>query len=295
MLNNHQLIKGFEKEVLFLSSLYKFFNFFSSNEIRVLVYHHIEKKEFNLFYKQMTLIKKNWNFITPRQFDDHIKGKHRLKGKNVLLTFDDGFYSNFIVAKKILKKLKIKAIFFIPSDFAKINLASRARTFIKKNILDQDLPKDFRTTKNMTFKNLKYLIKAGHEIGGHSKTHINLGLTKNNKMLKDEIIISKLDMEKMLNITIKHFAFTYGNYKSMSKNSLKLALSQYEFIYSCLRGNNYNNKKNQIIKRDAIYLKKGSKLLLIFLSGLIDLKYFFQILNINKLIKKLLNNKLIIS
>ena len=288
MLNNHKLIYGFEREVIFLSTLYRFLNFFSLNEIRVLVYHHIEKEEFDLFYKQLILIKKNWNFITPDQFEDHIKGIHKLKGKNVLLTFDDGFYSNYIVCKKILEKLKIKAIFFIPSDFAKINLQSKAKKFIKKNILDQDLPKDFKNSKNMTFKNLKYLIKKGHKIGAHTKTHINLGLTKNIKVLKDEIISSKIDMERKLNITIKHFAFTYGNYTSISKISLKLALSQYEFIYSCLRGNNYRNQINQIIKRDAIYLKKGNKLLLIFLSGLIDIKYFFQILNINKLIKKLI-------
>ena len=49
MLNNHKLIYGFEREVIFLSTLYRFLNFFSLNEIRVLVYHHIEKEEFDLF------------------------------------------------------------------------------------------------------------------------------------------------------------------------------------------------------------------------------------------------------
>jgi len=90
-----------------------------------------------------------------------------------------------------------------------------------------------------------------------------------------------------LKIKIKHFAFTYGNYESISKKSLKLALAQYQFIYSSLRGNNFKNFKNDIIKRDAIYLEKGNKLLSIFLSGILDMRYFFQISNINKFIKKM--------
>ena len=141
----------------------------------------------------------------------------------------------------------------------------------------------------MTIKNLKELIKNGHLIGAHSKTHANLGLINNNKKLKNEIINSAQYLEKILKIKIKHFAFTYGNYSSISKKSLKFALSQYNFIYSSLRGNNYNNFKNQIIKRDAIYLEKGNKLLSIFLTGIVDLKYFLQILKINKLIKKIIN------
>ncbi|WP_415323603.1 polysaccharide deacetylase family protein [Candidatus Pelagibacter sp. Uisw_127] len=218
-----------------------------------------------------------------------MNGKQKLKGKNILLTFDDGFNSNFLIAEKILKKLKIKAIFFVPSDFIKINSSSKARIFIKKNILDQILPSDFNFVKNINTTNLKKLIKNGHLIGAHTKTHANLALISDNRKLKNEIINSAHNLEKLLKIKIKHFAFTYGNYESISKKSLKLALAQYQFIYSSLRGNNFKNFKNDIIKRDAIYLEKGNKLLSIFLSGILDMRYFFQISNINKFIKKMYN------
>ena len=71
----------------------------------------------------------------------------------------------------------------------------------------------------------------------------------------------------------------------MSKKSLDIALTRYDFIYSCLRGNNYNNFK-EIIKRDPVYLNRGNDLLNIFLTGLIDLKYFYKVKSINKIIKK---------
>ena len=67
--------------------------------------------------------------------------KKILKGRNLLITFDDGFKSNFFVEKKILEKFDIKAIFFVPSDFIKLNSHSKTQKFINENILDHVRPK----------------------------------------------------------------------------------------------------------------------------------------------------------
>ena len=139
----------------------------------------------------------------------------------------------------------------------------------------------------MNFNNLKILIKNGHYIGSHSKTHANLGLLSSNRTLKNEVIQSTKDLEKKLKIKIKHFAFTYGNFKSISNKSLRIVRPKYKYIYSSLRGNNFRNFKNEIIKREAIYLKEKNSLITIFLSGLVDIKYFFQLIKINKFIKKI--------
>ncbi len=287
MFLDHKILIKFNYIILLLSKLYEFFNPFSSNQIRILIYHHIESDQFSLFKKQINFIKKkNWKFITPKEFQLHILGKKKLKGKNILLTFDDGFYSNYLAAKNILSKFNIKAIFFVPSDFVKIRKGTKARYFIKKNILDQELPRDFKSVKNMNFKNLRILIKNGHYIGSHSKTHANLGLLSNNKILRNEIIQSTKDLEKKLKVKINHFAFTYGNFQSISNKSLRIAQSKFKYIYSSLRGNNFRNFKKEIIKRDAIYMKEKNSLIAIFLSGLIDIKYIFQLIKINKFIKK---------
>ena len=258
---NHNSIKFFEKLILFFVNIFNFFT--SKDHLRIIVYHDIEDKNFKLLYNQLKYLKKNWNFITPEQFEDHLKRKRRLKGKNLLITFDDGFKSNYFIAQKILNRLNIKGIFFIPSDFVKFK----------------------EKTYNISINNLKTLIKKGHKIGCHSKTHVNLGLLKDKIKLKKEILVSGNTLEKLLDININHFAFTYGNFNSMSEKSFKIALPRYEFIYSCLRGNNFNNNKKTIIKRDTVYLNKGNDLLNIFLSGIIDLKYLNQVRKINRLIQ----------
>jgi len=283
---NHKHLIWVESLILLIFNSLNFLLNIRQNELRVLIYHHIDKNKFSHFNKQLIFIKKNWNFITPKQFENHINGKIKLTGKNVLLTFDDGFNSNFIIANTILKRLKIKCIFFVPSEFIKLKSIKNSKLFIKNNILDQQISNHFDEIKNISINNLKILIRNGHTIGAHTKTHANLGTIKNNNMLKDEMINSCKDLERILKTKIKHFAYTYGNYKSMSEKSINIAVKQYEYVHSSLRGSNYNNKKGEIIKRDAVYLELGNKLLTIFMNGIIDIKYFFQVSNINKLIKK---------
>ena len=114
-----------------------------------------------------------------------------------------------------------------------------------------------------------------------------MGLIANISKLKNEILSSAESLENSLKVRVKHFAYTYGNYGSMSDKSLKIAFKRYGFVYSCLRGNNYENNKNTIIKRDTVYLNYSNNLSKIFLSGFIDLKYYLDLKKINKKISNL--------
>ncbi len=280
---NHKSIRIFEKIILVFLNIFNLFR--NKNIIRILVYHHVEKKDFKKLSKQLKNLKKNWNFISPKQFENHLNKKDILKGRNLLVTFDDGFKSNFFVEKQVLDRLKIKAIFFVPSDFIKFNSIKKSQKFLNNNILDHIKPKDFKKLRNMTINDLRTLLKKGHEIGCHTKTHANLGQINDISKLKKEIIKSSKFLKNVLKKNIKHFAFSYGNYKSMNYKSLKIAFQNYEYIYSCLRGNNFYNYNKNLIKRDTVYLDSSNDLLKIFLSGFVDLKYFFQL--------KKLNNKII--
>jgi peptidoglycan/xylan/chitin deacetylase (PgdA/CDA1 family) len=288
MIIDHSIINYFDKFFLYLGKFYYNFNLFNRNEIRILTYHDIEKKYEKKFFTQLKSLKKNWNFISTIEFEEHLSKKKILKGKNLLITFDDGFKSNYLIANKILNRFKIKAIFFVPSEFIKIKSKIKSKNFVKQNILDRSYSNDNYIPSNMSMNNLKSLLKLGHTIGCHTKSHKMLSEIKDIKEMKHEVLDSAKYLENALNITIKHFAYTYGNFKSINNLSLKVSLSKFNFIYSSFRGNNYNNKNKTIIKRDTVYLDKKNNLLLIFLSGLFDLTYLFQIKSINKLIKKII-------
>ena len=54
----------------------------NSNKIRVLLYHDIPLDKFDHLFDNLSKLKKKWNFITPKEFEDHISGINILKGKN---------------------------------------------------------------------------------------------------------------------------------------------------------------------------------------------------------------------
>ena len=71
--------------------------------------------------------------------------------KNILISFDDAYKSQKIVTEKYLDPLNIKALFFIVSDFVKLNSKDEAHEFIRKNFFK------FKNKKSqIKFSNKKY-------------------------------------------------------------------------------------------------------------------------------------------
>ena len=87
-----------------INLLYKLFFFFNYKKIchfRILMLHDIKRKNFKKLESNLKFLVKNYNFINPNQLN---KNQFPKKKKNLLLTFDDGFKSNFIFANKIIGK-----------------------------------------------------------------------------------------------------------------------------------------------------------------------------------------------
>ena len=77
-------------------------------------YPAIKGLDINLFRKQMTFFKENFNVVRMEQVIDAVKGRQKLPDNPVLLTFDDGYADNFTFAFPILEEFKFQGSFFIP-------------------------------------------------------------------------------------------------------------------------------------------------------------------------------------
>ena len=143
----------------FIFILSKILNFLTIKKInfKVLMFHNINKKNFKNFEKKFKNLNKSYNFIDPENLKN-IRGNN-----NILLTFDDGFFSNYIFAKSVLKKLKIKAIFFIVSDLLK----GDNKKIILKRINNKS---DHKKAKLMKTHHIKHLLKLGHKMV-HMENH----------------------------------------------------------------------------------------------------------------------------
>jgi peptidoglycan/xylan/chitin deacetylase (PgdA/CDA1 family) len=119
----------------------------------------------------------------------------------IALTFDDGYYAHFYLAK-LLNKFGIKATFFIITGLKKW-----------QNIPLIPLPL------------LKQMIKEGHEIASH--THLHNDLTSCDlSTIENELKTSKEFLEKITGSKVTGFAYPYGKYNNLVK---KLVAKYYEY------------------------------------------------------------------
>lgn len=158
------------------------------------------------FEKQIKYLKENnFKFLNTKDLDDF----NKLPNKSVLITFDDGYEDNFIIAAPILKKYKVPAVFFIATG-----LVGSVNKGLKMM--------DWEEVKTIGSEDL-------FEIGAHTVTHRKLHKLEIEEA-REEIITSKNVLEEKLNKPIKIFAYPYGRYNQsvldiMGKNDFKFVFS----------------------------------------------------------------------
>jgi len=246
----------------------------SGGRLRVIMYHDIPPSHYGRFKEQMKWISQGWKFITLNEFEEIMQGKRVVDGDSVLLTFDDGFISNRYVCEKVLDPMGIKALFFVISEYVKMDKESNESRGFLSNIYPETTSEDHSLhMRNMGIPDIKYLLKNGHSVGAHTATHKKLSDLKDEKSLTEEIINSADLLESLFQIRIKHFAFPFGTFDSFSEEALKIAQKRFSLIYTGMRGNNDKLLQTYGIRRDAITTTDSLWAIGAFLEGAADYMY----------------------
>jgi len=240
----------------------------------VLIYHDINPSLCEAFANQLRWLSRRWKFVSPAQFGAMVDGEVPIRGDNLMLTFDDGFASNRLIAEKVLNPMGIKALFFVVSDLVAIDNQEKAKEYIDRNIKSvesgQEIPYDWN---NMGWSDLESLLEQGHVIGGHTKTHARLSDITEPALLYDEIVRSADSLERYLRTKIEHFAYTYGNLASFSPEAMAVARNRFCYVYSGLRGDNAPGVFSAALRRDSIKASDSHCLIGAFLEGGADPLY----------------------
>lgn len=131
--------------------------------------------------------------ISPSEWLDYCDGRIGLPPKCVILTFDDGWKSQYQNAVPLLEKYGFRGVFYVYPDFVGGSAA-------------------------MNWKQIQSLAKRGHTVGCHSMTHPKLTPDKNESdrnykaRIKEEIADSKKVIEEKTGINVTDFCFPYGYY-----------------------------------------------------------------------------------
>ncbi|MGE7688007.1 polysaccharide deacetylase family protein [Lysinibacillus sp. NPDC097214] len=208
---------------------------YKNEKIPVLMYHHLDKNINNNtvispenFEKQIKTLKENgYNSITAQELYNYLNGKAELPKNPVLITFDDGYLSNYEKAYPILKKYKMHAeIFVIASHILEKGGKNEYPNEIPKMNWDQlKEMKDYITIQSHTW-NSHYKLQSfngGMKGAIYGRSYINGKLEKQEEYeerVKKDFILSRKIIEEKLGYEPIALSYPFG---TNSEDAMKLA------------------------------------------------------------------------
>ncbi|HEV2386508.1 MAG TPA: polysaccharide deacetylase family protein [Candidatus Acidoferrales bacterium] len=185
-----------------------------------------------------------------------------------LLTFDDGFLSQYRIACDILDPHGVKAVFFICPIL--IDLAEQNDYApIAKSL---GYAGDVKIGPLMGWRQVKALAENGHTIGAHSQTHrslINLPM----ELLEDEVVSCANRLERAVPAPVEWFAYPFGDIGNIDERALRCVASRYTYCCSGIRGLNTASTPPFAMLREHLELHGPFSYLQLILDGALDWRY----------------------
>lgn len=238
-----------------------------------LTLHHVEDRDFEWLGNILDYLKKDYDFINISDIDQTDFINCQSANKKIVLTFDDAFKCHKRIADCILAPRDIKALFFVPTEFVGLT-GLDAFEFTRQKFFPKSSPKTLEkgSYDAMDWDDLKNLVKSGHTIGSHTRSHPALSNTPETQ-LNSEISESADFLEEKLNIEISHFAYPFGSIADVSSPAFNEAKKRFEWAYSNIRGMIKDSPCRHFIYRQNIVPKSPIWLIEAIVKGQLDIFY----------------------
>lgn len=173
------------------------------------------------------LLENGYTIISMKELNDAYNSKFELPSKPIVITFDDGYYSNYEYIYPILKKYNVKASIFIVTD---------------------KVGKEIDGIKYLGWDECLEMQESGLvEIFSHSKKHVFYDRLSTKETLDDVLESYRVIEEKLGDKEFKVFAYPYGAYTR--KTVLALKISGIDMQVYDIGMNNFKDLNKDYIKR----------------------------------------------
>jgi peptidoglycan/xylan/chitin deacetylase (PgdA/CDA1 family) len=196
----------------------------------------------------MAYFARHFEFVDIDRFLALLTGREELRGRKLLVTFDDGFKDNVTNALPVLEEFGVRATFFVATEFA-----SLAPDDI--NGLSRYAREVFHTTglvENMDWNDLRELARRGHTVGSHTMTHRRMsGISASEA--RRELEGSRSTLGEQLGRRVEDLSYPYGRASDGRTDLVELARSAgYRSCFSAVRGENRPGTDPYLIRREAM-------------------------------------------
>ncbi len=180
-------------------------------KVPILVYHHIRLTAdgsrglrrmtvtAEVFGQQMKFLQDSgYHVISFSDVADYLEQGRELPTLPVIISFDDGWVTQYENALPFLSQYHFPATFFVVTDYI------GHRGFF-------------------SWAQLQTLLAEGMKIGSHSRSHPRLTEIADPAQLWDQIYNSKVVLESQLEVPVAEFAYPYGLYNTAATELVKAA------------------------------------------------------------------------
>jgi peptidoglycan/xylan/chitin deacetylase (PgdA/CDA1 family) len=177
-----------------------------ASSIRVLAYHGTSAAEAASFERQLEYLLKRFEPAALSDIADLLGGTRRSK-PGIILSFDDGLYSNYESAAPLLEKHGMRGLFFITATLPGLDSGEQAAFCDEHDILR---PRENDSRVGMNWAEARDLLARGHAIGCHTASHRRFRGEIDSETIAVEIHEAKRKIEAELRRPVESFAWVGG-------------------------------------------------------------------------------------
>jgi peptidoglycan/xylan/chitin deacetylase (PgdA/CDA1 family) len=250
----------------------------------ILMFHDLPKGHRDAFRSFLDHVEQKHGFLTPAEAASILNGQADTSGRiPCLLTFDDGFLSNYEVACELLSPRRIRAVFFVCPGLMNVPLGEQ-RAAIARHILQQQVTLDSPSNglRLMNWRECAHLLEEGHTIGCHTMSHSRLSTITDEWRLRFEVLQSADLLEERLGARVDWFAYPWGTSDSIGPQAMETVNGRYLYCCNNLRGVNSPSTDSRGLFRQHIDLTMPITYHDMVLSGGLDLLYLTSRLQVRR-------------
>ena len=212
--------------------------------MRILVYHWVHDDERDRFAQQLAALAREFEPVSLSEAVERLRSGG-LRGRELAITFDDGFRSGLANAAPLLAQHGFRACFFLITEL--VSAAPELADRICRERLHLPSP-----LEPLSWDDVGTLLELGHEIGSHTQTHPNL-VALSREELERELRDSRAELERRLGRAPVHFAAPYGDRARFTPAvSAAARATGYETCLTAQRGRNLVSTDPFALRRDNV-------------------------------------------
>jgi hypothetical protein len=217
--------------------------------LRIVTFHQTPPEQLERLRRIVDWCRTRFPMASPADVDDLFAGRWRAGPDRLLLTFDDGYESNFETARW-LAGIGISAIFFlVPSLIDRTN--QEYLRFHEQFGVKAYVPSKRPGARGLSTSQVREMVAMGHRIAAHNFAHRDLGLLHDPAAIRYEVTNAVEKVGELTGAPCNDFAIAFGQPENVSEEAAAYLLAHCPRVYSCHRGLNVPGKTPKFLLRHA--------------------------------------------